>query len=73
MSPPKKQTRRAARPRPDKYSPKKKGYVCQTVRLSVESNKLVRQAADMEEMSISFWASRVLVAAAKEQITAAEK
>jgi uncharacterized protein (DUF1778 family) len=66
----KKPTRRAARPRPDKYSKKRSGYVSQTVRLTVEQNKLVREAADLEGMSISFWSSRTLVAAAKKQIAA---
>ena len=44
----------------------------QTVRLDVDQNKLVRKAADLEGMSISFWASRTLVAAAKKIIAASE-
>jgi uncharacterized protein (DUF1778 family) len=45
--------------------------VSQSVRLSVEQNKLVREAAGIEGMSVNFWASRTLVAAAKKQIAAA--
>lgn len=66
-----KKTPKAARPRKDKYSKKRSGWVSQTVRISVDQNKLIREAADLEGMSISFWASRALVAAAKKQIAAA--
>jgi uncharacterized protein (DUF1778 family) len=68
-----KKTPKAARPRPDRYSKKRSGYVSQTVRISVEQNRLIREAADLEGMSISFWASRTLVAAAKKQIATAAK
>jgi uncharacterized protein (DUF1778 family) len=69
----KKITRKAAKPRPDRYSKKRTGYVSQSIRLTVEENKLVRRAADLDGMSINFWATRNLVAAAKKQIAAAEK
>jgi uncharacterized protein (DUF1778 family) len=68
----KKTTRRAARPRPDKFSKKRSGLVSQSIRISVEQNKLLRQAAELEGMSISLWASRVLIAAAKKEIAAAD-
>lgn len=59
-------------PRKDRYSKKRSGFVSQSVRLSVAENRLVRKAADMERMSISLWASRALVAAAKAQLPQAE-
>ena len=62
---------RAAKARPDRYSKKRSGIINQSVRLTVEQNKLIREAADLEGMSISFWANRTLVAAAKKLIAAA--
>lgn len=62
---------RAAKSRPDRYSKKRSGTINQSVRLTVEQNKLIREAADLEGMSISFWANRTLVAAAKKLIAAA--
>jgi len=67
----KKSDRKAAKPRPDKYSKKRSGYVNQGVRLTVDENKLVRQAASLEGFSINLWATRTLVNAAKKQIAAA--
>jgi hypothetical protein len=67
----KKVTRKASKPRPDRYSKKRSGYISQSVRLTVDENKLVRQAADLEGFSINLWATRTLVAAAKKQIAAA--
>jgi len=69
----KKETRKAARPRPDKYSKKRSGYVSQSVRLTVAENKLVREAADLDGASINFWATRALVTAAKAQLAKAAK
>jgi uncharacterized protein (DUF1778 family) len=57
--------RKAARPRPDRYSKKKSGYVNQSLRLTTDENKLVREASGLEGMSINFWAVRALVTAAK--------
>jgi uncharacterized protein (DUF1778 family) len=68
----KKSTRKAAKPRPDRYSKKRSGYISQSVRLTVAENKLLREAAELEGMSINFWATRALVAAAKKAIAAAE-
>lgn len=67
----KKSTRKAAKPRPDRYSKKRSGYISQSVRLTVAENKLLREAAEFEGMSINFWATRALVAAAKKAIAAA--
>jgi uncharacterized protein (DUF1778 family) len=64
----KKASRKAARPRPDRYSKKRSGYVAQTLRLTVEENKLIRQAADLEGASINFWATRALVTSARTSI-----
>lgn len=70
---PTKEKRRAGRARPDKRSKKKTGYVSQSLRPTIEENKLIQKAAQLEGLSINFWSVRVLVAAAKKQITAAEK
>jgi hypothetical protein len=67
----KKLSRGASKPRPDKYSKKRFGTVSQSVRLTVQENRLVRKAADLEGFSINLWATRTLVAAAKQQIAAA--
>jgi len=57
--------------RPDKYSKKRSGSVSQSVRATVAENKLLRQAAELERMSINAWCVKTLVAAAKKQIAAA--
>jgi hypothetical protein len=67
----KKSSRGASKPRPDRYSKKRSGYISQSVRLTVAENKLMREAAELEGFSINFWATRTLVAAAKKQIAAA--
>jgi uncharacterized protein (DUF1778 family) len=48
----------------------KKGseVVAQTLRLTVDQNNLVKEAADLEQMSINTWAKRILISAAKRQI-----
>jgi hypothetical protein len=48
-------------PRPDRFSKKRSGMVAQTVRFTVEENKLVRKAATEKRMSISAWSSLVLL------------
>jgi uncharacterized protein (DUF1778 family) len=60
--------RKAGKSRPDRRSKKRSGYVNQTVRVLVEENRMIREAADLEGMSINFWAVRVLLAAAKSRI-----
>jgi uncharacterized protein (DUF1778 family) len=61
--------RRAGGARPDRRSKKRSGYVNQTLRPDVSQNKLIREAAELEGMSINFWAVRILVAEAKKRIT----
>jgi uncharacterized protein (DUF1778 family) len=60
--------RKASRPRPDRHSKKKTGYVSQSIRLTVAENLLVREAAALDGMSINFWASRALLVAANNRI-----
>lgn len=60
--------RGASAPRPDRRSKKRSGTVKQTVRLTVDENKLLRLAADLEGMSIAFWSKRLLLAGAKKRI-----
>jgi predicted HicB family RNase H-like nuclease len=59
---------RASSPRPDRQSKKRTGYVSQSVRLSVADNKILREAAALDGMSINFWASRALLVAANNRI-----
>ena len=40
------------------------------IRLSVDQNKLLRQAAELEGFSLNLWMTRTLVAAAKKRIAA---
>ena len=61
------------RPRPDLHSNKKEGFVTQGIRISVDENKLIRQAAEIERRSINAWAVDALVNAAKKVIRAAER
>jgi uncharacterized protein (DUF1778 family) len=51
--------------RPDKYSKKRSGMTAQSLRLTVAENKLLREAATIERMSINVWGVRTLLAAAK--------
>jgi uncharacterized protein (DUF1778 family) len=60
--------RKAARPRPDRYSKKKAGYVSQSLRLTADENKLIRKASGLEGSSINHWAVLALVKAAKARI-----
>jgi uncharacterized protein (DUF1778 family) len=60
--------RKASRPRPDRHSKKRTGYVSQSIRLTVADNKLLREASALEGMSINFWASRALITAANNRI-----
>lgn len=57
-------------PRPDRYSKKKNGTFRQSLRLNKEDNMLIREAAQLEGMSINLWLSRVALAAAKKVIAA---
>lgn len=66
----KKVARGGASARPDLYSKKRSGFVKQGVRLSVDQNKLLRQAAELEGFSLNLWMTRTLVAAAKKRIAA---
>jgi uncharacterized protein (DUF1778 family) len=59
--------------RPDKYTKKRSGQVAQSLRLTVAENKLLREAATLERMSINVWAVRTLLAAAKRRIAAESK
>jgi len=64
----KKATRGAARPRPDKYSKKKTGYVSQSLRITVAEAKLFRAAATAKNMSIHYWMTQHLISIAKEEL-----
>jgi len=66
----KKTVRGGSSPRPDMYSKKRSGFVKTGIRLSVDQNKLLRQAAELEGFSLNLWMTRTLVAAAKKRIAA---
>jgi uncharacterized protein (DUF1778 family) len=68
----KKAIRKSARPRPDRYSKKKKGYVAQSLRVTVEEAKLIRKAAALKQFSINLWITQTLIPIAKREIAAAE-
>jgi hypothetical protein len=61
-------TRRSARPRPDRYSDKKQGFVSQSWRVSVEDVHLIREAAALKGLSINHWMTRHLVTLAKREL-----
>jgi uncharacterized protein (DUF1778 family) len=61
---------RGSVPRPDRYSKKKKGPFRQSLRLNKENNDLIRQAAELEGMSLNLWLSRCALTAAKKVIAA---
>jgi uncharacterized protein (DUF1778 family) len=63
--------RGASRGRPDLFSKKRSGTVNQSLRLTVDDNKLVRKAAKIEGLSINLWASRAVTATARQVIAAA--
>lgn len=65
--------RKAARPRPDKYSKKKKGYVSQSLRITIDEAKLIREAAAARGFSINLWITQTLIPIAKRELAAAEK
>jgi len=69
----KKTMRGGASARPDLYSKKRSGFIKQGVRISVEHNKLLRRAAELEGFSLNLWMTRTLVAAAKKRIFEEEK
>jgi uncharacterized protein (DUF1778 family) len=69
----KKTTRKAARPRPDMYSKKRSGYVAQSLRVTVQEAKLIRDAASLKGLSTNHWMTTHLVAIAKKELAAAEK
>jgi hypothetical protein len=56
--------------RPDRYSKKRSGNISQSVRITVAENKLLRDAASLDRMSINAWCGKTLVAAAKKRIAA---
>ena len=64
----KKVTRKAARPRPDKYSKKRKGYISQSLRITVEEAQLIRDAAAAKGLSTNHWMTLVLIPTAKKQL-----
>lgn len=64
----KKATRKAARPRPDRYSKKKKGYVSQSFRVTVDEAKLIRDAAAARGFSINLWMTQHLIPIAKKEL-----
>ena len=66
----KKIVRGGSGPRPDMYSKKRSGFIKTGIRLQVDQNKLLREAAELEGMSVNLWMSRTLVAAAKKRIAA---
>ena len=68
----KKTIRKAAMPRPDRYSKKRSGYVSQSVRLEVADAKLIREAATAKRMSTNHWMTTHLIAIAKKELAAAK-
>jgi uncharacterized protein (DUF1778 family) len=54
-------------------SPKKTGYVVQSLRLSVEDNLLIHEASDIAKFSFNGWAVTKLVEEAKRVIAKAAK
>lgn len=66
----KKVVRRGTKSRPDKYSKKRSGMVAQSLRLTVQENKLLRKAAGA--LSFNLWATQVLIDAAN-QILASQQ
>jgi uncharacterized protein (DUF1778 family) len=64
---------RGGAPRPDRYSDKTGGKMRQTLRLSPEQNQLLRDASEEEGLSINSWAIRILVKAARAQLTTTTK
>jgi len=71
MSTPK--VERLSGPRPDRYSKKKSGPLKQSLRLTVDENKLIRKAAGINRQSINNWMVGVLMTAAKAQLKKHEK
>lgn len=63
-----KEVRKSALPRPDRYSKKKKGYVAQSFRVSVEDAKLIRDAAALRGFSINLWMQQILIPTAKKEL-----
>lgn len=68
MAPKKQAKRRAGASRPDRYSKRRNGYVTQSIRLSVDHNKLIREAAALDGYSITLFATQTLVKAAKARL-----
>lgn len=65
--------RKAALPRPDRYSKKRSGYISQSLRLDVADAKLIRAAATAKRMSTNFWMSTHLIAIAKQELAEAQQ
>ena len=59
---------RRERPRPDRYSDKTDGKLKQTLRLTPEQNKVIREASKLEGLSINNWAVRILVRFAERRV-----
>jgi uncharacterized protein (DUF1778 family) len=59
---------RGSLPRPDRSSKKRSGLLKTGIRLSVDDNKLLKKAAELEGFSVNLWMVRTLVAAAKKRI-----
>jgi uncharacterized protein (DUF1778 family) len=55
------------------YSTKKTGEVSQSFRIPVKTNKLIRDAADLDHRSINSWIVKTLAAAAKRQVNRHKK
>ena len=67
----KKVVRRGTKARPDKYSKKRSGMVAQSLRLTVQENRLLRKAAGA--LSFNLWATQTLIAAANQILAAAQQ
>jgi len=72
MTTPRKRGAQPGKARPDLHSKRKDGLVNQSLRLTVDENKLVRKAAALERRSINSWAVGELVKAAEASIATAK-
>ena len=73
MATDKTKVRLARNPRPDRYSKKKKGNISQSLRISVDDAKLIREASVLRGESTNHWMQKQLINAAKRQLAAANK
>jgi uncharacterized protein (DUF1778 family) len=58
--------------RPDLYSAKTEGKIAQSVRITVEENNLIKEAANLEGFSLNLWMKRVLLRAARAKVASAK-